>query len=141
MPPYVVDASVAVKWYFDEAHSAQAARVLADDRCDLVAPDFIRIEVAAVAWKRVVRKEIEAQKAESIVSEFLNVPLHLESAADLVSAALRVALQTQRTVYDAIYLALAVQSGHPLLTADRRLFDAVKAGPLAQHIAWIGDLA
>lgn len=140
MPRYVVDASVAAKWYFDEEHSAQAARLLADDRSDLAAPDFIRIEVAAVAWKRVIRKEIEAGKAENILCELLTVPLDLEPAVELVPAALTIALQTQRTVYDAIYLALAVQSGSPLLTGDRRLFEAIKAGPLSAHIMWIGEL-
>jgi predicted nucleic acid-binding protein len=141
MPRYVVDASVAAKWYFDEEHSAQAARLLADDRSDLAAPDFVRIEVAAVAWKRVIRKEIEPEKAESILRELLTVPLDLEPAVELVLAALSIALQTQRTVYDAIYLALAVQSGSPLLTGDRKLFEAIKAGPLSAHIMWIGDLA
>ena len=28
----------------------------------------------------------------------------------------------------------------PLLTGDRKLFDAIKVGPLSPHIAWIGDL-
>ena len=36
MPRYVVDASIAAKGYFDEEHSAQAARLPADDRSDLV---------------------------------------------------------------------------------------------------------
>jgi predicted nucleic acid-binding protein len=109
MPRYVVDASVAAKWYFDEEHSAPAARLLADDRFDLLAPDFVCIEVAAVAWKRVIRAEIEAEKAESVVRELLSVPLNLEPAVELVPAALGIALQTRRPVYDAIYLALAVQ--------------------------------
>jgi predicted nucleic acid-binding protein len=90
--------------------------------------------------KRAIRRDIHAQKAESIVDELLSVPIHLEPAVELVPAALRIALQTQRTVYDSIYLALAVQSGHPLLTGDRKLFDAINAGPLAPHIRWIGDV-
>ena len=36
MPQYVVDASVAAKWYFEEEHSAEAARLLAEDEFDLV---------------------------------------------------------------------------------------------------------
>lgn len=49
MPRYVVDASVAAKWYFEEEHSIEAARLLTDDDVQLLAPDFIRLEVAAVA--------------------------------------------------------------------------------------------
>lgn len=141
MPRYVVDASVAAKWYFDEEHSKHAARVLADDRFDLAAPDFIGLEVAAVAWKRVIRKEIAAETAERIVHELRTVPLDLAPAVEFVPAALRIALQTHRTVYGAIYLALAMQLSCPLLSGDRKLFEAIKAGPLAAHIVWIADLA
>jgi len=141
MPRYVVAASVAAKWYFEEEHSTRAALLLAEERFDLVAPDFIRIEVAAVAWKRVIRGEIESAKADSIVSELVGVPMDMEPAVDLLAAAMRVAFQTRRSVYDAIYLALAIESGNPLITGDRKLFEAIKAGPFAAHVVWIGDLA
>ncbi len=141
MPQYVLDASVSAKWYFEEDHSAQAAHLLADPRFDLAAPDFIYVEVAAVAWKRAIRNEIDRDKAESIVRELSAVPLETHLTSELVPAALTIALQIQRTVYDAVHLALAVQSHVPLLTADRKLFDAIKAGPLSAHIAWIGDVS
>jgi predicted nucleic acid-binding protein len=79
MPRYVLDASVAAKWYFEEEHSAQAAKLLADERFELVAPDFIYVEVAAVAWKRATRNEIDRDKAESIVRELSAVPLETTS--------------------------------------------------------------
>jgi predicted nucleic acid-binding protein len=127
MPRYVVDASVAAKWYFEEEHSAEAARLLAEDTFDLLAPDFIRLEVAA-AWKRVIRAEIEPEKAEEILRELGNVPIELVPTVDLVASALTIALQVRRTVYDSIYLAHAIQSGAPLLTGDRKLFEALKDG-------------
>jgi predicted nucleic acid-binding protein len=140
MPRYVVDASVATKWYFEEEHSTDAARLLSETAFDLLAPDLIRVEVAAAAWKRVVRAEIEAGKAEEIFGELIAVPLELTPTVDLVSAALAIALQVRRSVYDSIYLAHAIRSGAPLVTGDRKLFDAIKAGPLSAHVAWIGDL-
>jgi len=141
MPRYVVDASVAAKWYFEEEHSTEAARLLAQDDVELLAPDFIRIEVAAVAWKRVIRNEITAEKAEEIVDELGRVPIDLVPTVDLVAAALQTALRVRRSVYDSVYLTYAVQAGAALLTGDRKLYDAIKAGELAAHIAWIGDLA
>ena len=140
MPRYVVDASVAAKWYFDEDHSVKAASLLADETYELLAPDFIHVEVAAVAWKRVVRGEIEPDAARDIRRELSVVPLELIAATDLLSEALDVALATRRTVYDSIYLAFAIQSGAPLLTGDRKLFEAIRAGDRAAHVAWIGDL-
>ena len=46
---YVLDSSVAFKWAVVEAHTDRA-RELRDDYCngshDLIAPDFLRVEVA-----------------------------------------------------------------------------------------------
>ena len=94
-----------------------------------------------MAWKRVIRGEIEPAKAESIVSELLGVPMDMEPAVELVAAAMKIALQTRRSVYDAIYLALAIASGSPLVTGDRKLFEVINVGPFAAQIVWIGDLA
>jgi predicted nucleic acid-binding protein len=50
----------------------------------------------------------------------------------------RPALGTGPTVYDALYLVLAIQTGHTLLTADERLMNAAdKRFP----ICWLGALA
>jgi len=47
----VVDASVAVKWFFPEAGTAEAQQVLASgDR--LAAPALIRVEVAAAIARK-----------------------------------------------------------------------------------------
>jgi predicted nucleic acid-binding protein len=102
MPRHVVDASVAAKWYFEEEHSAEAARLLAENAFDLLAPDFIRVDVAAVAWKRVIRGEIEPEKAEEILRELGGVPIELAPTVDLVSSALGVALRVRETIYDSI---------------------------------------
>ena len=50
-------------------------------------------------------------------------------------------MKVRRSVYDSVYLAHAVQSDAPLLTGDRKLFAAIRAGELADRIAWIGDLS
>ena len=45
----------------------------------------------------------------------------------LIGDAFTLAVTFSRTVYDALYLALAIASGRPLLTADERLANAVGA--------------
>ena len=68
----------------------------------------------------------------------LGVPVPTSS---LIGAAARLALDLDHPVYDCIYLALALQEGYPVLTADRRFHDAVKRHPyLADRIMHIGDL-
>lgn len=46
-----------------------------------------------------------------------------------------IALQYGRSVYDAMYLALAIQQNTRLITADGRLFNALAAAPdIRPHI-------
>jgi len=47
-------------------------------------------------------------------------------------------LATDRTVYDAMYLALAIRLKTRLITADRRLANAIRAIPMiAPHVQFI----
>jgi predicted nucleic acid-binding protein len=56
---------------------------------------------------------------------------------ELAGDALAIALSTGRTVYDAMYVALAVQRDTSVITADERLVNA-----LATHwpVKWLGIL-
>lgn len=136
---YVVDASVAAKWFFQEEHSERADTLLEHDG-ELLAPGLLVVEIAALAWKRARRGEISEAAADRIVAALRQVPLKIRLTAELVTAALPLALQGGLTLYDAFYVALAVKSGCPLVTADRTLYDVLRSGNLADHALWIGDL-
>jgi predicted nucleic acid-binding protein len=47
----------------------------------------------------------------------------------LVPAASRLARDLDHPVYDCVYLALAMQEERPVITADRRFYDAVRNHP------------
>jgi len=136
---YVVDAGVAAKWYFPEPLSERAVLLL-ERRTEIFAPDILLVEIAQLAWKRARRGEIGEAVADRIVAELRKVPFDLKPTAELVTAALPFALHRGFTLTDAFYIALAVQSGCPVITADRRLHDALHAGDLAGHVLWLGDL-
>ena len=136
---YVVDASVAAKWYFREEHSERADALLEQDN-ELLAPGLLVVEIATLAWKRARRGEISEAAADRIVAALRQVPLELRPTADLVTAALPLALHGGLTLYDAFYAALAVKSGCPLVTADRKLHDVLQSGHLADHALWLGTL-
>jgi predicted nucleic acid-binding protein len=136
---YVVDASVAAKWYFQEEHSERADALLEQD-CEILAPGLLAVEIATLVWKRARRGEITEAVADRIVAALRQVPLEIRPTAELVTAGLPLALHGGLTLYDAFYTALAVKSGCPLVTADRKLYEVLRGGHLADHVLWIGDL-
>lgn len=139
MSRYVVDASVAVKWFLPEVH-ADAARSLLDGGHVLLIPDLIFPEVANILWKRVRRQEITDEEATATVQALGALPLQVSPSWPLVLLGLEIACRNQRTVYDSLYLALAVHENCPMVTADRKLYDAIRSGPLSPHIGWVEDV-
>jgi predicted nucleic acid-binding protein len=139
MSAWVVDASVAVKWYVPEAHSGKASRLLAPEH-DLHVPELFIPEFGNVLWKKVARREIAMAEARRIAKALHTVPLEPHRSGPLLEPALEIALATGRTVYDATYLALAVALGCRFVTADERMQRALEATPLFRHVAHVGEL-
>ena len=139
MSIYVVDASVAVKWFFEEAHSENALRLLNDPH-QLHAPDFLWMELASVACQRVRRKEISSGKGLQILLALRHYPIRIFPSADLLDAATAIALETATSPYDCVYIALAVSLDAQTVTADRRFYQALAKGRFANRGLWIGDL-
>jgi predicted nucleic acid-binding protein len=137
---FVVDASVAIKWYLPESNSADADRLLSGGFY-LIAPDLLLPEVGNILWKRVMRSEITVQKARDILSALESLPMTLRPASILAGNAVTVACGLKRSFYDGLYLALALMEDCRLVTADRKLFDAVKdMAPIKKHILWIEEV-
>jgi len=137
MKSCVLDASVVATAFFQEEH-ADAARALLVSRDMLYAPDLIRVEFANVIWKRHGRGEIDEEEANQLLSDLLSLPLRITASDVLIDSALKLALGTGRTVYDCLYLALAIKTKAMMFSSDRRLVNALAHGPLSKHIAWIG---
>lgn len=139
MTACVIDASTVAAALFEEEH-ADRARWLLTGKQPLQAPDLIFVELASVIWKRHRRGEIDTDGAQYVLAGALRLPLRTTSSTDLVVPALELALSTGRTVYDCLYLALAMRSDVPVITADKRLVNALADTPLARHTKWIGTV-
>jgi predicted nucleic acid-binding protein len=138
MRKVVVDTSVAVKWFVPEVHSDTAVRLL-ELEIVLCAPDLIGPELANTLWKKTRRGEISRGEADEILAAFDNLPLEIVPTKLLLPAAFEIAMTLDRTVYDSVYVALAVAQECSLFTADRKFHSAVLTSPLAAHVRWVGD--
>ena len=134
----VIDASVVAAALLQEEH-AGPARVVLLCGAELLAPDLIIAEMANVFWKRFTRGELDGNEAAALLSDFLALPIALTPSIDLIETALELATRTGRTVYDCLYIALALSCDSVLLTADERLVNSLKTTPLSRHIALVGS--
>ncbi len=136
---YIVDASVAAKWYFNEEHTGAAMRLLrAGHR--LEAPQFFLLEMDSVFCARIRRGQIAEAKADEIRAAVRQLTIRLYPDALLADLAYEVAKQVRRSPYDCLYLALADLVGERMVTADRRFYEAIAGTPLGQHVLWVEDV-
>ncbi len=139
MSLFVVDASVAVQWFFPE-HNSEAADRLHGKEYQLFSPHLLFLELSNVLLKRVRRKEISISTAGRIRAAIAHSPILVHSDRMLLDPAYALAVQTGCGFYDAIYLALAVNLRGKLVTADRRLYNGLASGPHSKFILWVEDL-
>lgn len=139
MSRFVVDASIAVKWYLGEVHAKAARRILEADSVLLV-PGLFFAEVGNALWKRARLGEFSAADVAATLEALGRVPFDVRSTRSLVPAAMQIALRLGCTVYDAIYLALAQQEDVMAVTADRRLRQAVIGSTLGRYLLWVEDI-
>ena len=144
MKKYVLDASVAAKWFLEPAQeplSAEAMEVYRAYQGDLIeftVPDLFWPEVGSVFWKAVRQRRISLTAAEIAIRSLreLNIPT-LPSGA-LLEDAFTNAARSGQTVYDCIYVALAAAVQAPLITADERLANALGS---RYPVRWLGSAA
>jgi predicted nucleic acid-binding protein len=136
MSTFVVDASVGIKWYIPEVYDTEARR-LQNPAHQLHVPTFFDVEVANILWKKRSRGELSRAEADDILAKVLALPLIRYPEAPLLPPAFDLADRLQRTVYDCLYLALAIQLGTVMVTADLRLYNALQGTPEVAFLCWI----
>ncbi len=129
MTGHVVDASVVVKWLVTEEFSDEAARLL-EGGSTLAAPELVFAEVANALWALRRRGDVSDEDVAAAVDALKAAPLATPfSMPQLAAAAARLAADVDHPVYDCFYLALAIQTGYPVVTADARFHDKLRAHP------------
>ncbi|MBM4031341.1 MAG: type II toxin-antitoxin system VapC family toxin [Planctomycetes bacterium] len=139
MSLYVVDSSVALKWYFNEEHTEAARRVLRPEH-ERLAPELLLLEFDAALCKRVRRGLLTEADADDIRAALRRSRLLLYPQSLLLNAAYEIAKEVRRSPYDCLYLALADLLGERMVTADRRFYEAILATPFRECVVWVEDV-
>ncbi len=134
-----MDASVVVKWFLLEDHT-ESARSLLNEDFTLFAPDLVRAEVGNVMWKRWRRGDVSAEAAEEALHHLGRLPLRILTSRSLMATAWKVSEQFGRSFYDGLYVALAERTQSALVTADRKLYNALRESDLSGRLIWVEDL-
>ena len=112
----IVDASVALKWVLAEEGSEDAAKLLLGE--PLAAPDLLMVECANVLWTKARRRVLTREQASVRLAGIKSVPMVQLPSDDYVIAAQAIAFDIDHSVYDSLYLALALAERAILVTAD-----------------------
>lgn len=136
----MVDASVAVQWVVPEAHSRQALAML--DGSKLHAPAHWLAEATNAVWNKARRGEFDLERAAGRVEVLGVAPVNTVALSGLVKQAFRLSMACGSSMYDSFYVAVAVDIGLTLVTADVKLLRKLRDGGLGEERAvWIGAFA
>lgn len=135
-PSYVIDASIVVKWFAQEDDSPLALQLLKDcleGRRSLIAPSVLFYEVANALKFNPNLMEEDVKRALDRL-EAIPIGLVTYGATALVRA-FQLAKERDLTIYDAVYLDLALVESIPLITADRILLQRGQAGGIVLQLS------
>lgn len=96
------------------------------------APDLLVAEVSNALAVVVRAEQRSLDDAQSLLNTVVDGPIELHPATAIAPAALELAATTQLSAYDSMYAVLARALGFPLVTADRRLADALPCSVLVE---------
>ncbi len=137
----VLDASVAVKWFINEAGSNLAKQLLEAEQGHLLVPDIFVVEVSSTLVR-------EANANKSIGEIFRTGLIHLIDLIDRqslilertspgrVMEAANLAIDLGHPLKDCLYLALAMEKDCELVTCDARF--AAKAQGVWDRVRVLG---
>ena len=81
------------------------------------------------------------QEADQIADAFVSAcPMEIVPSHGLVRSALNAATQYGRSVYDSLYVALAIQESCQVVTADEHLANALASTPLGRHVVALSSI-
>lgn len=138
MNHFVTDASVAIKWLIWEEGTERAHKLL-DQIEFFYVPNLFLMEIDAVITKRVRKKEMTGVEALIKREQFRKFPFEQISYKEIEELAFELSIGFPITLYDAAYLATAIDHQAKLYTADHRLANGLSGTPFSEYVECILD--
>jgi len=139
----VLDASVAMRWVLPPANedfvpeALDLLRLYVQEKIRFVVPDIFWAEFGNVAWKAVRHGRWTADEARLAIRDVADRNFPTVSSKDLLAAAFTLANGFNRSLYDCLYVALAVATNSEMITADEKLANALAT---RLPVKWLGAL-
>ena len=129
----VLDTSAVMRPYLPDGPLPDGLTGAIDEgfhgRATLLAPELLLVEAGQVLRKKESRGELTLDESLEVMDALLDLPIRLVSHRDLVGPAAELARVHRLSVYDGVFLALAVAQDATLITADRTLAAAFSRAP------------
>lgn len=138
MKKLVVDASVCLKWVFEEEDSEKARFLLKQHEKNellLLVPELWEYEIVNGFASAVLRKKMPFLTAKKLLKLILEANLEIISMTDLLAKCLENAKKYQISAYDSAYVTLAKENKVVLVSADDRLVKKVNDKKIAVSLS------
>ena len=138
----VIDASVVIKAYVPEILTDKADELMsrvAAGELELLAPDLLYPETGNILWKKHRLHELTNTEVDEIVDAISALPIRIEASRPIMPLAETIAMQSGITVYDAMYVAVASIYETRMITADKKLVDALVKSEFGKNILWLAS--
>lgn len=125
---YVLDTSVITKWYYKKDEEDLYNASIIYDILELknyifFAPDLLMYELLNIYR---IKLELDDLRINKIISELYDLIVILGINKNTFSKAFLTARKLNISFYDSIYLSLSEDLVAPLITADKKLYEAVE---------------
>ncbi len=128
MKTYVVDTSALLRLFFPDGPIPADLELVVEkaslSEVRIALPGTALAEVGQVLWKKERGGKLTSSDSDEILFTILSLPLDIVPDQSLVEEAIQTARTTGLTVYDSLFLSLAIRRKADLISADLELMAA-----------------
>lgn len=137
---FVVDASVAVKWFVEEPLHDRAFDLITPG-LSRVAPDLIFAEVGNALWRKTRQGEVSPDQGRLAIAGLEGFFDRIVRSEEIAADALEISVALDHPIYDCFYLACAKHTGGRLVTDDTRLIKKAQEADMREAVIALSEFS